>query len=199
MIGLCVTFCGLPCRFLKCCFQSLILSCWFVAFKLALVVLFLLLTLFIVCHAILDCLSSTESLILSIWFCMYSVCSFREMLANSFCVIFSFRAFVFVEFFLYKDVCCSSKERIRIYFKIRRSTKRFVFFEFIYFGFIIVIYIYICVCVCVCVCVFPACCFCQRTYIYIYIYIYIIYISEVGNPIYPIPPLGQDMTQGQFL
>ena len=57
---------------------------------------FLLLTLFIVCHAILDCLSSTESLILSIWFCMYSVCSFRYMFPNSFCAFFSFRAFALV-------------------------------------------------------------------------------------------------------
>ena len=30
-------------------------------------------------------------------------------------------------------VCCRSKERIKIYFKIGRSMKRFVFFEFIYF------------------------------------------------------------------
>ena len=85
MIGLCVTFGGFPCRFSKCCFHSFILSCWFVAFSLALAVVFLLLTSFIVCQAILDCLSSTESLILSIWFCMYSICSFRYMLANSFC------------------------------------------------------------------------------------------------------------------
>ena len=62
--------------------------------------LFLLLTLFIVWHAILDCLSSAESRILSIWFCTYSVCSFRYMLANSFCAFFSFRAFVFIGFFL---------------------------------------------------------------------------------------------------
>ena len=57
-------------------------------------------TSFIICQAILDCLSSTESLILSIWFCMYSVCSFRYMLANSFYAFFSFMAFVFVGFFL---------------------------------------------------------------------------------------------------
>ena len=100
VIGSCVTFSGFPSRFSKCCFHSFILSCWFVAFSLALAVLFLLLTSFIVCHAILDCLSSTESLILSIWFCIYSVCSFRYMLANSFCAFFSFRAFVFVGFFL---------------------------------------------------------------------------------------------------
>ena len=96
VIGSCVTFGGFPSRFSKCCFHSFILSCWFVAFNFALVVLFLLLTSFIICQAILDCLSSTESLILSIWFCMYSVCSFRYMPAYSFGAFFSFRAFVFV-------------------------------------------------------------------------------------------------------
>ena len=39
-------------------------------------------------------------LILSIWFCMYSVCSFRYMLANSFWTFLSFRALVLVGFFL---------------------------------------------------------------------------------------------------
>ena len=99
-IGSCVPFGGFPSRFWKCCFHSFIRSCWFVAFSLALAVLFLLPTSFIVCHAILDCLSSTESLILSIWFCMNSLCSFRYMLANSFCAFFSFRAFTLVGFFL---------------------------------------------------------------------------------------------------
>ena len=70
------------------------------AFSLALAVLFLLLTSFIVCYAILDCLSSTESLILSIWFYMYSVCSFRNMLANSFRAFLSFRELLLVGFFL---------------------------------------------------------------------------------------------------
>ena len=109
VIGSCVTFSGFPSRFSKCCFHSFILSFWisdltdkmffwFVAFNLALAVLFLLLTSFIVCRAILDCLSSTEYLILSIWFCMYSVCSFRYMPAKGFCAFFSFRfrAFAFV-------------------------------------------------------------------------------------------------------
>ena len=41
-----------------------------------------------------------ESLILFIWFCMYSVWAFRHILANSFCAFFSFRAFVLVGFFL---------------------------------------------------------------------------------------------------
>ena len=58
---------------------------------------------------------------------------------------------------MYKDGCCRSKERIRIYFK------RGLYFLnlFILFLPVLYIYIYVCVCVCVCVCV----------YIYIYIYI----------------------------
>ena len=99
VIGSCVTFGGFPSRFSKCCFHSFILSCWFVAFNLVLAVLFLLLTSFIICQALLDCLSSTESLILSIWFCTYSVRSFRYMFANSFGAFLSFRTFVFVGFF----------------------------------------------------------------------------------------------------
>ena len=85
VIGSCVTFCGFHSRFSKYCFHCFIRSSWFVAFSLALAVFFLLLTFFIICYAIPDCLSSTESLILSIWFFMYFVCSFRYMLANSFC------------------------------------------------------------------------------------------------------------------
>ena len=69
-------------------------------YSILLAVLILLLTLFIVCHAILDCLSSTEFLILSIWSCMYSVCLFTYMLANSFCAFLSFSALVLVGFFL---------------------------------------------------------------------------------------------------
>ena len=100
VIGSWVTFGGFLSKFSKCCFHSFIRSCWLVAFSLALAVLFLLLTSFIVCHAILDCLSLTESLILSIWFCIYSVCSFRCMWANSFCAFFIFWALVLVGFFL---------------------------------------------------------------------------------------------------
>ena len=66
VIGSSVIFSGLPRRFLKCCSHSFTLSCWLAAFNFALAVLFLLLTSFTVCQAILDCLSSTESLILSI-------------------------------------------------------------------------------------------------------------------------------------
>ena len=99
VISSCVTFGGFPSRFSKCCFHSFIPCYWFAAFNFALAVLFLLLTSFIISQAILDCLSSTESLILSIWFCMYSVCSFRYMPANWYSAFFSFRAFVFVGFF----------------------------------------------------------------------------------------------------
>ena len=81
VIGSCIMFGGLASRFSKC-FHSFILSCWFAAFSFALAVLFLPLTSFIVCQAILDCLSSAESLILSILFCMNSVCSFRYMSVN---------------------------------------------------------------------------------------------------------------------
>ena len=91
VIGSCVPFGGVLSRFSKCYFHSFIRSCWLVAFSLALAVLFLPLTSFIVCHAILDCLSSAESLILSIWFCMYYVCSFRYMFANSFGAFFKFQ------------------------------------------------------------------------------------------------------------
>ena len=66
VIGSCVIFGGFPSKFSKCCFHSFILSCWFAAFNFALALFFLLLTSFIVCQAILDCLSSSESLILSI-------------------------------------------------------------------------------------------------------------------------------------
>ena len=100
VIDWCVTFGGFPSKFSKCCFHKCIRSCWLVAFRLAFAALFLLFTSFTVCHAILDCLSSTESLILLIWFCMYSVCSFRCMLVNSFCAFLSFRGLILVGFLL---------------------------------------------------------------------------------------------------
>ena len=100
VIGSCVTFGGFPSKFSKCCFHKCIHSSWLVAFSLALGVRFLLLTSFTVCHAILDCLSSTKSLILLIWFCMYSVCFFRYILVNSFCTFLSFRALILVRFLL---------------------------------------------------------------------------------------------------
>ena len=99
VIGSFVSFGGFPSRFLKCYSHSFTFSCWLAAFNFALAVFFLLLTSFIVCQAILDCLSSTESLILSIWFCIYSACSFGYIPANWYCAFSSFRAFVFVGFF----------------------------------------------------------------------------------------------------
>ena len=96
VIGSCETFGRFPSRFWKCCFYSFIRSCWFVA----LAVLFLLLTSFIVCRAILDCLYSTESLILSFAFvCILSVLLGICLLIH-FVPFFSFRAFALVVFFL---------------------------------------------------------------------------------------------------
>ena len=96
--GSCVTFGGFPSKISKCCFHRCIRSCRLVAFSLAFAVLFLLFTSFAVSHAIPDCLSSTDSLILLIWFCMYSVCPFRYVLANSLSVFLSFRALVLARF-----------------------------------------------------------------------------------------------------
>ena len=104
VIGSCVMFGGFAIRFSKCCSHSLILSWWFAAFSFALAVLFLPLTSFIVCQAILDCLSSTEYLILSILFCMNSVCSFRYMPANWYFTFFSIRAL-----YIYIYIHCSFK------------------------------------------------------------------------------------------
>ena len=73
VIGLCIIFKVFLSKFSKCYFHSCIRSCCLVAFA----VLFLLFTSFTVCLTMLDCLSSVESPILSIWFCMYSICSFR--------------------------------------------------------------------------------------------------------------------------
>ena len=44
---------------------------------------------------------------------------------------------------IYKDGCFRSKERIRIYSKIRRSMKRFFFLIYSFCSYIRVIYIYI--------------------------------------------------------
>ena len=96
VISSCVTFGDFPSKFSKCCFQRCIHSYWLAAFNLVLAILFLLLVLFTISHATKDCLSSTESLILLIWFCMYSVCSFRYMLVNSFCAFLSFCVLILV-------------------------------------------------------------------------------------------------------
>ena len=99
MIGLCITFGGFLSKFSKCCFHRCIRSSWLVTFSLAFAVLFLLLILFTVWHVIPDCLYSTKSLILLIWFCVYSICPFRYMLVNSFCAL-SFCVLILVGFLL---------------------------------------------------------------------------------------------------
>ena len=105
VIGSCVIFGGFPSKFSKCCFHSFILSCWFAALSFALAVFFLLLTSFIVCQAILDCLSSTESLILSIWFWMYYKNGIKHNLLNIIkCVCADFFFFFFFFFFLLSSV-----------------------------------------------------------------------------------------------
>ena len=100
MIGSCITFRVFPSKFSKFCFYMCIPFNWLVAFSLAFAVLFLLLTSFTVCHAILDYLSSTKCLILQIWFFMYSLCDFRYTLVNSFRAFLSFWALVLVGFHL---------------------------------------------------------------------------------------------------
>ena len=94
-IGSCVTFGGFLSKYSTYCFYRGFRSSWLVAFSLAFAVLFLLPTSFTICHVILDCLFSIESLILLIWFCMYFVYSFRHMLVNSF---LSFLALILVGF-----------------------------------------------------------------------------------------------------
>ncbi len=62
MIGSSLTFGGFPRKFSKCYFHRLIRFSWLATFSLALAVLFFQLTLFTVCHAILNCQSLIESL-----------------------------------------------------------------------------------------------------------------------------------------
>ena len=100
VIALSVTYVGFPSKFSKCCFHRYIRSSWVGAFSWAFAVLFILLTLLTVCYAILDCLSSSESLILLIWLCMYSICSFKYMIANSFCAFLRLRVLILVRLFL---------------------------------------------------------------------------------------------------
>ena len=87
-----------PRKFSKYCFHRSIRSPWLVVFSLAPEVLFLLFTSFTVCNALVDCLSSTDALILLIWFCMYFVCSFRYTLVSLFCAFLSFWALILVGF-----------------------------------------------------------------------------------------------------
>ena len=127
VIGSGLTSGGFPSKFSKCCFHRCIPSCWLVDFSLALAVLFLLLTSFIICHAILDCLSSTESLILSIWFWMYFVCSFRHMIANSFCPFLSFMELVLVGIFLLHLKAVFKSVHFSLTANVSRGTLYFLF------------------------------------------------------------------------
>ena len=98
VIGLCVTFGGFPNKFPKCCFHCCIRSSgrFQFSFRWALPSAYFIYRL--PCYPRLSIF--TESLILLIWFCMCSVCSFRYMLANSFCAFLSFTALILVGFFL---------------------------------------------------------------------------------------------------
>ena len=90
------------------------------------------------------------------WFpLIYTSWEFNHIYENLFFLSTHTHTYIYIYIYIYKDGCCRSKERIRIYLKIRWFTKRFVFFEFIYFVLIYVLYI----------CMFPACCFHERTYV----------------------------------
>ena len=92
-----------------CYFHRCICASWLEFFSLSLAVLFLLLTSFTVCYAILDCLPSTESLISLIWFGMYFVSSFRYAFVGSNCAFLSFWALILVGFLLlHRDVVFTS-------------------------------------------------------------------------------------------
>ena len=41
--------------------------------------------------------------------------------------------YIYIYIYIYTNFCCWSKEKIKIYFKIGRFMKIFLFFEFIYF------------------------------------------------------------------
>ena len=98
VIGSCLTFGGFPSRFWKCCFHSFfsfLLVCRFqFSFGCA-----------ITSAHFVYCLPSYPRLpifhwVSNLYLILYVFCSFRYMLANSFCGFFSFRTFVLVEFFL---------------------------------------------------------------------------------------------------
>ena len=94
MIGLSVTLEDFPSRLLKYSFHICIYSSWLTAFSFVLKVLFFLLASLTVCHAIRDCLSSTEflfyfiDLTLNVFFLFFLEC------VRSVCAILSFCALV---------------------------------------------------------------------------------------------------------
>ena len=126
VIGSSVTFGGFLSKSLNCCFHRCIRFSWLGAFTLALTVLFLLLTWSTVYHAILDCLFSTVSLILLIWFCMCYVCSFRYMLVNSFCAFLSFWALILVRFLLLHREAVFTLARFFLTANVSHGTLSFV-------------------------------------------------------------------------
>ena len=99
-IDLFVTTWNFPSRFLKSSFHICIHSSWLAAFSLALEMLLLILTSLTVCHVNWDCLSSTEFLILLIWFWLYSICSFWYALIISLCAFLTFWALTLSGFLL---------------------------------------------------------------------------------------------------
>ena len=100
VIGSYVTFGGFPCRFPKCCFHSFILSCLFAAFSFALAVL-LPSTHIVYCLPGYPRLPIFHWVSILIYLILYVFCRFLYiyMLADWYCAVFSFRAFVFVGFF----------------------------------------------------------------------------------------------------
>ena len=101
LIGLSVTFGDFSNRFLKCSFHKCIHSSCLAVLSLALEVLFFVFRSITVCHAIQDCLSSIEFLILLIWPWIPSVCSFMHALSSSLGAFLIFRALTLVGFFHY--------------------------------------------------------------------------------------------------
>ena len=98
VIGSCVIFGGFLVSFRSAVSAVLFILVGLQLSVFLLAVFFLLLTSFIVCQAILDCLSSNESLILSIWFWIYSVSSFIYMLflvLRHLCLLVFFSIFFF--------------------------------------------------------------------------------------------------------
>ena len=123
MIGLSVTLGDFPRRYVKCSFYMCICSFWLAAFSLALEELFLLLTSFTVRHAIWDCLSSTEFLILLIWPWMYSICSFWYALIYSLCAFLSFCVLVLVGFLLLHRDAVSTLSRFFLTANVSQRTQ----------------------------------------------------------------------------
>ena len=117
--SLSVTLGEFRCRFLKCSFQICIRSSWLAAFSLAIGVLFFLLTLLTVCHAIRNFLSSKnflfyrsdlEGILLVLFLCV---------LIRSLCVILNFFALA-----LFFSMLNTQHYKIRIKGKVNQSRER---------------------------------------------------------------------------